>query len=221
MRECDVIFWHLEDVYNLSVSDLARQMGYAEGHLHNMRTGRKPLTDRFKFRVAKLYPGIAAYVLQGKLPAFDERRTLFLNVELEYGHTIEDIAKQIGMKVSYLKNIRAYRATLTDAVKFRLIDHYRRLLKTFIPRHKFVPLQTDVDNELTLMGKVIAEIEAGGVSASEASRAIGYRSGYLKQRQFSETMSDSLKFKLLGAYPNLAPLLLSTEPLEPLETTAA
>jgi hypothetical protein len=130
MKEKDIINWHLIDLLGETVSTIATATNYKTGYIDNIRTGRKVITDKFRFRIAKAYPSLSEFMLQGEPPQLPESKALLVRIwHVSGGDDLETIAAKTGYKVGYLRRIFNGSVKISDAFLARARETYPALVK--------------------------------------------------------------------------------------------
>lgn len=117
MKEKEILFWHLIDLEGKTVFDIADDLGYKAGYIDNVRTGRKVITDSFRFKVAKRYPSLTEFMLRGEPPKLPECRTLLVHIWYMSGDDLEAIAERTAYAVGYLR--RMFSGSIKVSNEFR------------------------------------------------------------------------------------------------------
>ena len=57
--------WQLLKDDGITLEDITERTGHSLGYLVNVVQGRTPLSDALKFKIARAYPQLAAFLLNG------------------------------------------------------------------------------------------------------------------------------------------------------------
>lgn len=209
IRERDVIFWHLIDEKGLTEEAISEQLKLKVEYLHNVRVGRKPITDRMRYLISMTWFPLNQYFVKGKLPELPEHKIVFLKIEELCGDDIKAIAAKIGADPTYLGSIRSGRNKMTDALRFRLIDAYRGLLTFFNPHHTYVPLEGTFEPDDPLRVKVFNVLDKKGLTDRELAKRLGCQPTHLSLvRNGHRQIGPGMKFRMIREWPELVALLL-------------
>jgi hypothetical protein len=116
--------WHLLEVEEKTIFDIADDTGYKAGYIDDVRTGRKPINDKFRFKVAKAYPSLTEFMIHGHPPELPESKSFFVKLWQLTGEDLETIAARTGYKHGYVRRMFNGSIAITDEFRTAVSNTY-------------------------------------------------------------------------------------------------